>query len=176
MTAVYSLNSEHNGIEIVFNARPDESVLSALRERKWRWHRVKKCWYNIQTEENIDFAKSICNKEVVEAPKDTVPVNVHGVKVGDIFYTSWGYDMTIVQFYQVVRVTAKRAIVKEISKKIVDGDFSGHVIPVKNSFLNKDYITTGTNSYHEGTPILKNCDGHFAYLFTGNPIYFNSLD
>jgi hypothetical protein len=35
---------------------------------------------------------------VVEAEKQEV-------KVGDIFYTSWGYDQTNVEFYKVVRAT-----------------------------------------------------------------------
>jgi hypothetical protein len=29
----------------------------------------------------------------------------HGIKVGDIFYTSWGYEQTNTEFYQVTRAT-----------------------------------------------------------------------
>lgn len=35
--------------------------------------------------------------------------------VGDILYTSWGYDQTNVDFYQVIRVSGKNAWIREIS-------------------------------------------------------------
>lgn len=33
--------------------------------------------------------------------------NIDGYKVGDIFYTSWGYEQTNIEFYQVVKATPK---------------------------------------------------------------------
>ena len=39
---------------------------------------------------------------------------VHTVQVGDIFRTSWGYDQTNVEFFQVVEVKGKHAILREI--------------------------------------------------------------
>ena len=36
------------------------------------------------------------------------------VKVGDIFRNSWGYEQTTVDFYQVVRVSAKSVWVRRI--------------------------------------------------------------
>lgn len=38
-------NEEHNGLEIYFDEKPTEEVRSALKEIKFRWHGVKKCWY-----------------------------------------------------------------------------------------------------------------------------------
>lgn len=49
-------NEEHNGLEIYFDAKPTEEVRSALKEIKFRWHGVKKCWYGraeLATVENI---------------------------------------------------------------------------------------------------------------------------
>lgn len=42
------------------------------------------------------------------------------VKVGDIFYTSWGYDQTNIDFYQVVDRTAATVEVVKIGKNCVD--------------------------------------------------------
>jgi hypothetical protein len=44
-----------------------------------------------------------------------------GVKVGDYFVSSWGYDQTNVDFYKVVAVTAKSIKVQEWSSARVSG-------------------------------------------------------
>ena len=49
-------NEEHNGLEIYFDEKPSEGIRSALKEIKFRWHGMKKCWYGraeISTVENI---------------------------------------------------------------------------------------------------------------------------
>jgi hypothetical protein len=48
--------------------------------------------------------------------------NKFGVKPGDIFECSWGYDQTQNDFYEVVRVTATKAEVRPIGSKLVDGE------------------------------------------------------
>ena len=183
MTATYKLNSEHNGIEIYFQDRPDKEILSKLHEGHWRWHKYKFCWYNKQNNENLAFAKEMCNDCVNNVALDNKTndiKNIHNVKVGDIFYTSFGYDMTLVNYYQVVRVTAKRATVKEIKSNVIfeENNFSGKRIPVKDEFINNETFTTGTDfSWNGKESILKNCDGHIGYPYIeGTAQYFNSLD
>lgn len=49
-------NEEHNGLEIYFGEKPSEEIRAALKEIKFRWHGVKKCWYGraeLSTVENI---------------------------------------------------------------------------------------------------------------------------
>lgn len=49
-------NEEHNGLEIYFDEKPSEEIRSALKEIKFRWHGMKKCWYGraeLSTVENI---------------------------------------------------------------------------------------------------------------------------
>lgn len=45
-----------------------------------------------------------------------------GVAVGDIFYSSWGYDQTNVDFYKVVGLTPKGVRVQEWEAKVVGID------------------------------------------------------
>lgn len=62
----------------------------------------------------------------------------HTVKVGDIFVTSWGYDQTNVDFYQVIEVKGKNVIIKEICPQSVPGSGSGmsdDVIALKDQFV-----------------------------------------
>lgn len=61
-------------------------------------------------------------------------------QLGDIIYNSWGYEQTNVEFYQVVRMTAKTICVEEIAQEQVPESMQGHgmscdVIAVKDSFL-----------------------------------------
>ena len=58
-----------------------------------------------------------------------------GVKVGDIFHCSWGYDMTINDYYQVVALTpsGKSVKVRKLNKELVNSGeyFSGREMPKK---------------------------------------------
>jgi hypothetical protein len=61
----------------------------------------------------------------------------HGLKVGDILYSSWGYDQTNVDFYQVTAVVGdKRVKIRPIAKKAVSygGPGGNRVVPVPNRF------------------------------------------
>jgi hypothetical protein len=57
------------------------------------------------------------------------------VSIGDIFCSSWGYDQTNVDFYQVVDVMNSFAKLRPIKSKYASGDgWTGSVIPVKDDF------------------------------------------
>lgn len=60
------------------------------------------------------------------------------VKVGDIFYNSWGYDQTNIDWYQVVAVSpsGKTCKIREIEGKVKETGFmSGQTTPNKNKFV-----------------------------------------
>lgn len=89
----------------------------------------------------------------------------HSYKVGDIFDTSWGYDQTNVDFYQVVEVRGKVLIVRKISEK-TDSEHQGaeYVVPVKDSFIGDPIRILPTSS---GVKI----EGHYGSLWEGKPVY-----
>lgn len=65
------------------------------------------------------------------------------INIGDIYVSSWGYDQTNVNFYQVVGKKGKcTAIIKEIASVMVEGSahsgMSCNVVAVKDSFLNEE--------------------------------------
>jgi len=43
----------------------------------------------------------------------------HDYVVGDVLYSSWGYDQTNINFYEVVATKGKQVVVREIGKKVV---------------------------------------------------------
>jgi hypothetical protein len=60
------------------------------------------------------------------------------VKPGDLFYSSWGYDQTNIEYFQVVEVKGKYAILREVAQK-TKGDAGGPqaemVVPVPDKFI-----------------------------------------
>ena len=53
--------------------------------------------------------------------KQAIRANMqHGFEVGQVYYTSWGYDQTNVDFYIVLEVKGKRVLVQEIGAKMLN--------------------------------------------------------
>ena len=58
------------------------------------------------------------------------------MKKGDILYSSWGYEQTNIDFFEVVKATAKTVTVRKIkSEKTYTGDMSGTSKPVPGAFV-----------------------------------------
>lgn len=60
------------------------------------------------------------------------------LEVGDILYTSWGYEQTNVDWYQVVEVkSAKTVVIREICGESVEdtGWMCGYTMPLKGRFV-----------------------------------------
>ena len=52
-------NKEKNGVEIVFDSKPDDETLTLLKANGWRWSRFNCLWYNRLTPENLEFANTL---------------------------------------------------------------------------------------------------------------------
>jgi len=60
---------------------------------------------------------------------------VHPFKVGQIFYNSWGYDQTNIDFYQVIEIKPKSIVVQRIEIRISHEAFmSGIAKPIPFEF------------------------------------------
>ena len=103
-------NDQFNSNEIYFDSIPPKAVRESLKAIGCRWHNAKKCWYTRKDEDQI--------KAAIEGKAETKPAEVaneYGVKVGDVFQMSWGYDQTNNDFFQVVGVTAKKVRIVEVA-------------------------------------------------------------
>lgn len=85
--------------------------------------------------------KSIKNLMAREESKIARKEKMHQpsiLKEGDILYTSWGYEQTNVDFYQVTKILGERMVeIREIwqTRDTTDMPYDqGHCIPVKDSF------------------------------------------
>jgi len=84
-------------------------------------------------------------KETAEARRRTIETKLqrmkerkefqHDYKVGDILVSSWGYEQTNVDWFQVTKVVGKQIEMREIGGKTVRGEPPAeYVVPVPNSF------------------------------------------
>ena len=57
------------------------------------------------------------------------------MKKGDILVSSWGYEQTNIDFYEVVKATAKTVTVRELQQFRTDsGNMTGYVMPIKGKY------------------------------------------
>jgi hypothetical protein len=88
-------------------------------------------------------ARQQAKQEAVSAKK----AFVHSVKVGDVFGTSWGYEQTNREFFQVVEVKGKSVVIRELAQEGGRADdpgfgpMAGTTRYIKDKFLNDELIT-----------------------------------
>lgn len=128
MAATMAINQQFNGIEITFESKPLKSTIDTLKAFGFRWHNMKKLWYAKQTPERMEIAEAITGAESTAAQirkeepkkKPAEKKNKFGVKVGDIFYASWGYEQTNNDFFQVIALVGESSVrVREVNPQLV---------------------------------------------------------
>lgn len=80
----------------------------------------------------------------------------HKVRVGDIFRTCWGYDQTNVEFFQVVEIKGKHAILREVAcASETIGGGADRVVPQTGAFLEPTTDNPAFAGYDRGRPIRR---------------------
>lgn len=67
----YAINTELNGIEVLFESKPTSDILQALKGAGFRWHKVKKIWYAKQTADRLALVKALDGGEVASVTATT---------------------------------------------------------------------------------------------------------
>lgn len=156
MNATIAINAEHKGIEISFDEKPARRTLDALKAQGFRWHNTKKLWYAKNSAERMNIATALVGAEnyaaqirdeepaevdlpakTHEAAEKKAPANKFGVKVGDVFCVSWGYEQTNIDFYQVVALRGTtQAVFRRIGSEIARSiGFMSHMVkPVRDAW------------------------------------------
>ena len=128
MTYNINRNENYNSLEISFTEKPSDTTREALKALKFRWHNQKKVWYGRAAEAEL-------LKALGEAPEQTPTkktakkaekANKYGVKVGDLFCASWGWEQTNVNFFQVVALVGDYSVrVREVCPSYEEEAVSG---------------------------------------------------
>jgi len=100
----------------------------------------------------------------------------HGLKGGEIFRTSWGYDQTNVEYYQVTGVKGQSVELCEIGQlREETGFMSGECAPLPGHFVGKPF--SRQVSMESGSPRVKIHNSAYGFLefpfqvLSGVPIY-----
>ena len=177
--ATKKINEELNGVELYFNVFPINGTKKTMRDAGFRWHRKKLCWYAKQSDKANTVA-DICAETSVEEYKEIAAesgeqvveiserksvsetkteskastTNKDGVKVGDVFYDSWGWEQTNIDFYQVVGLRGKTQIVLKAVKHESKPTAwcQADVRPLKDQFITGSYIT---HQQHDESGMIK---------------------
>jgi hypothetical protein len=115
--------------------------------------------------------------------KPTKAVNPD-VKVGDIFKTSWGYNMTHNDYIQVVSTTAKTAMCRMLGRIVKDdcGRGAGTSVATKDQFTSGEFRMCirdkGDRVYLVGSyPFCNGSDSKrkdYFHRWDGKPNYYNT--
>jgi hypothetical protein len=94
------------------------------------------------------------------------------IKPGDILHTSWGYDQTNVEFFQVLTVSNNTITLREIYHNHKEtGYMQGQTSPVKDKFVEAEPILTKRVGLGEYVRID---DVRSAWIHDGKPCYTSS--
>ncbi|WGD37569.1 hypothetical protein [Lysinibacter sp. HNR] len=93
---------------------------------------------------------------------------------GTIFYSSWGYEQTNIDFYEVVRVTTKTVTLRPIgaSRTETISAMSGTVTPKPGEFTGQEFRRTIIN-YGDAPMVRINAIAN-ASLWEGKPLFTSS--
>lgn len=93
------------------------------------------------------------------------------VKVNDIFYTSWGYDQTNIDFYMVVEVLKSSVKVVSIGEdRTYTGPMQGTCVP--NLSTKGTKVMTKRINVHNNKPSFKVSSFATAYPYNNKPMCF----
>jgi hypothetical protein len=108
-----------------------------------------------------------------------------GVKPGDVYVSTWGYDQTNVDFYEVVRVTASKAELRPIGS-CADVDSVGNYAVVPNRTYEREYdvilnidrgdakrtkLCTVKRGWRGEASIVLESGRHWAHRWDGRSMY-----
>ena len=88
-------------------------------------------------EDHINEIKEIY-KNIEKEKKENRENAINSFEKDDILYSTWGYEQTNVDFYQIVDKTEKCVIIRQIACKRIEkeaGFMSEYLIPVKDQFI-----------------------------------------
>jgi len=73
----------------------------------------------------------------------------HTLKVGDVLNTSWGYDQTNVDFYEVVAVSGVMVTLREIAATVTETGFMcGETVPEPGQFVGEPIRRRASSTNH----------------------------
>lgn len=123
MSYSITINQKFNSLEISFTEKPSDEIRNILKGFKFRWNPKKSIWYGFANQKELEEALSGNKAENKPGKKTSAKAKEFdfNVKVGDLFYSSWGYEQTNITFFQIVELVGKKSVrVREVLPEMVN--------------------------------------------------------
>ena len=179
-----SWDDQELGIQIYYKESPTIGGLCFVgRAVNPTWHYRFKTAEQRQTEVTKTFnnVRAWADRKAERKAKAKEASANHGVKVGDVFRSSWGYDQTNIDYYQVLSVSNKTATFCKIAQLSEnDGFLQGNCVPATNQFIGKPFKKLIQKSSTESSAYIKIYSFANAYkiepvaVVSNKPIYESS--
>lgn len=168
----YSVGDKY--VALLNNSDPNAPVCAMFygKSAKPAWH------YRFRNMDEVEayLKKYLDNKEAIEKSKadrreQRKLTKDHDVKVGDIYYTSWGYDQTNIDFYEVVAVRGVRIDLKELHQRYVGHETNDDLVePAQGPDRFKDDKIYTVSARADGTLTALSSFEHLS-KWDGKPKY-----
>lgn len=177
--AGYSLSYIHEGTGLVVYSCEARGKVVAMafagRGSKPIWHYIfssaEKLTSKIESQ-----VRSLEAHQAMVVERRKARFAPHGLVGGEVFRTSWGYEQTNVEYYEVVGVSGQMIELREIAQsRTTEGYECGKTQPIPGEYIGEAF--TRRVSMSGGSPSVKIHQSATAYLeqpFTvsgGKPVY-----
>lgn len=120
-------NEKFNSFEIKFDGKPSEAIRNGLKALRFRWHQVKQVWYGFAEENALKAVLNGTTKNEPKKKEKSVKSEIKGLKVGDVLISSWGYEQTNVDAFQIVALVGSSSVrVKEVVLPVRKAENDGY--------------------------------------------------
>ena len=138
-----SWDDQDLGIQIYYKESPTIGGLCFVgRAIKPTWHYRFKNAEQRQAEvtKTFEWVHAHANRKAERKAKQLEARSNHGVEVGDVFRSSWGYDQTNIDYYEVISVSGKTATFCKISQLSENTAYlQGDCVPNPGSFIGNPF-------------------------------------
>lgn len=164
--AIRKYDTVTNNIQIVTGYNNDTIIPAGTKLNVWKATRNGTLYCT-----TVDRTISTYNITLKTTDVTKVEVPLPTVNVGDIYVCSWGYDQTNIDYYKVLEVKNKSAVLAEIGqKRNYTGPMQGETVP--------DPTVVGTKTYTKrmqrsgDTVSFKMTSYSWAYKWRGDSNHF----
>ncbi|MCC8351569.1 LPD29 domain-containing protein [Bacillus sp. AF23] len=150
MTVVLRINEELNGIELYFESKPEQEVLTHLKSNGFRYSGFKKCWWNKRTEKSMQVANSVTKQKITSSKTITKIKKKSKVENIDLWDATHWHEFEVNK-EQEVKEMAKE-IRKHVRQRFPQCKFS---VTTGGSYLHSTInITIKSSPYEKGSVYL----------------------
>ena len=155
--AVYEYMIDGNPCAIAFHGK--------AQKPDWHYQFVNIEQRDRRIKDLVDGRRAHAERKAKRAAEQKKP---HGLNVGDILVSSWGYDQTNVDWYEVVGVKGASINIQPVSSTVTEsGEGYDHVAPLPGETYGR--VRTKRPTRFGDTVAVKISSFAYAYIWDGQP-------